>query len=279
LAQFYQEETPPELAEYFAKNPLDPQVAARLAAAAPFALPIRLVIIDPLAAYFPSMNANDNVQVRKLLQPLVDLAAKYNATILGVTHLNKAVSQQAQYRTLGSTAFHAVARSIWGISRNPAAPQRRCFLPVKNNLGPQPKGMSFRIVENGIEWETEPATQNWEEMLASESRMACWKERKQVAEWLLKVLADGERRASEVQSDAAELGFSRMTLRRAASALDISTNQKLVDGINRWFWSLPQNLRSARTEHHEHQGSTASSVVSETQTDPLFTPEYSVDSA
>jgi hypothetical protein len=153
------------------------------------------------------------------------------------------------------------------------------FLPVMTNLGPQPPGMSFRIVEHGMAWETEPATQSWEEMLASESRMACWKERKQVAEWLLKVLADGERRASEVQSDAAELGFSRMTLRRAAGALERSTCQKLVDGINRGFWSLPQSLQSARTEHHEHLGAAASSVVSETQTDPLFTPERSVDSA
>lgn len=241
LAQFYQEEPTPEVLEFYAKHPLDPQVAASLEAAAPFALPIRLVIIDPLAAYFPAMNSNDNVQVRKLLQPLVDLAAKYNVTILGVTHLNKAVSQQAQYRTLGSTAFNAVARSIWGISRNPADPERRCFLPVKNNLGPTPKGMSFRIVDNGIEWDTAAATQNWETMLASESRVACWQERKQVAEWLVKVLAEGERRASEVQSEARELGFAPRTLRRAVVAMNLDIQQKFIEGTRGWFWSLPQS--------------------------------------
>jgi hypothetical protein len=152
-------------------------------------------------------------------------------------------------------------------------------LPVQNNLGPTPPGMSFRIVENGMEWETEPATQSREEMLASESRMACWKERKQVAEWLVNILSAGERRAREVQSVAPEAGFTAMTLPRVVVGLNFRLQQKCVDAMGRWFWSLPQSLQSARTEHHEHLGSAASSVVSETQTDPLFTPERSVDSA
>jgi hypothetical protein len=99
--------------------------------------------------------------------------------------------------------------------------------------------MSFRIGENGMEWETEPAAQSREDMLDSESRM---------------------------------------TLQRAAGALEVSTNQKLVDGINRWFWSLPQSLQSGRTAHHAQQGSVASSVVSETKTAQALTPNRPVDS-
>lgn len=141
------------------------------------------------------------------------------------------------------------------------------FLSVKNNLGPQPKGMSFRIVDHGIAWDTEAATADWETMLASESRVACCQERKQVAEWLVKVLADGERRASEVQSEARELGFTAMTLRRAVIALNINIQQKVVDGARGWFWSIPLTASPGSRTPSDHLRDAAPVSTAETQTE------------
>src|SRR5258707_1089349 len=88
----------------------------------------------PPHAFLPAGSGNDNVQVRKMLQPLIDLAARYKTAIVGITHLNKSIGQQAQYRTMGSLAFSAAARAVWGLAQDRDDPERRLLLPIKNNL-------------------------------------------------------------------------------------------------------------------------------------------------
>lgn len=54
--------------------------------------------------------AND---VRSALQQLVDFAAKWDCTILGITHLAKSSQQSSPAdRLIGSQAFSALARTV-----------------------------------------------------------------------------------------------------------------------------------------------------------------------
>jgi hypothetical protein len=119
----------------------------------------RLVVIDPITAYMDGIDGNRNIDVRTVLQPLSELAAEHRVAVVAVTHLNKNVSRQAIYRTIGSLAFVAHARSVWGVVRDPGDPARRILLPVKTNVSLEARGLVFRLPEASagvmprVEWE------------------------------------------------------------------------------------------------------------------------------
>ena len=96
------------------------------------------VVVDPLSAYLGVTDSHKNAEVRGLLTPLSDIAAKHHTAIVGVTHLNKAVGQMdAMMRLSGSIAFVAAARSAYLVASDRDDKTRRLFLPLKNNLGPE----------------------------------------------------------------------------------------------------------------------------------------------
>ena len=159
----------------------------------PWFPPIRMMVIDPLPAYFAAGIGNDNVQVRRMLQPLIELAARYQMAIVGITHLNKSISQPGQYRTMGSLAFTAAARAVWGLTHDRDDPERRLMLPIKNNLRPPSAGLAFRIRDAKVEWEIGDVAADWKEAVARRpkangSRATAGRpplKRDEVAHWLL----------------------------------------------------------------------------------------------
>lgn len=50
---------------------------------------VAAVIIDPITAYLGKIDSHKNADVRALLAPLSDLAARHNTAIIGISHLNK----------------------------------------------------------------------------------------------------------------------------------------------------------------------------------------------
>jgi len=75
---------------------------------------VAAVVIDPITAYLGDVDSHRNAEVRALLAPLSDLAAKHRVAIIGVSHLNKAAGTEVLMRVTGSLAFVAAARG--GIS-------------------------------------------------------------------------------------------------------------------------------------------------------------------
>ncbi|MGQ0636341.1 MAG: AAA family ATPase [Planctomycetaceae bacterium] len=204
--------------------------------------PTRLIIIDPLAAYFARANGNDNVQVRRLLQPLVEFAAHYNVAIVGITHLNKSTSQPGRYRTLGSQAFTAVARAVWGVAHSPGDPARRRLLPIKNNLGPPPSGLAFRLGDNALAWETEPIADDWGDTLdrrAEDEAERGWST-KDAMNWLDELLQDGEFPAQNIRKLADDNLISKIMLKRAKARLKVKSRKEGFHKNARWIWSLPK---------------------------------------
>ena len=107
---------------------------------------IRLVVIDPIAAYCGAVDSHKNSDVRGLLAPLAELAGRYRVAIVSVTHLSKSGGTKAVYRAMGSLAFAAAARAVWAITKDSDDPERRLFLPAKLNLARDPDGLAYRIV-------------------------------------------------------------------------------------------------------------------------------------
>jgi hypothetical protein len=203
----------------------------------------RLIVIDPVTAYLGGSDENKNGDIRGLLTPLADLAAKHRVAILLITHMNKSTKMKAIYRATGTVAFVAAARTVWVVVGDAEEPERRFFLPLKNNLAKAPTGLAFRIEDGAVRWESEPVTITVEEALS-------WKGGKskgsddvaRAGEWLARYLADGPRPSDE----CVERGNEALGLNKRLNWWRDSVLKGELGGTSRkegyqgpWYWCLP----------------------------------------
>jgi len=199
----------------------------------------RLVVIDPLTAYLGDKHdSHKAADVRSLLSPLSDLAAKQGVAVVGISHLNKG-SGAAMYRTMGSLAFVAAARAVWCVTKDQENPTRRLFLPVKNNLGNDTTGLAYSIIDGMIVWESEPVEVTADEAMDPNADDAPRTERAEATEWLRSQLIRGTPvPAKSILGDAREHGIAEKQLRRAAKRLGVAIEKTGMRGG--WTWTLPE---------------------------------------
>ncbi|MGA2381352.1 MAG: AAA family ATPase [Spirochaetia bacterium] len=104
----------------------------------------RLIIVDPLTEYLGSIDSHVTAEVRALLAPLTELAARKGIAIVAISHLNKS-GGSAMYRTTGSLAFVAAARAVWAVGKDHEDEKRILMLPIKMNLAEDKGGFAYRI--------------------------------------------------------------------------------------------------------------------------------------
>ena len=80
---------------------------------------VAVVVIDPITAYMGDTDSHKNADVRGLLAPLSELAARYDTAIIAISHLTKAVGAKALMRVTGSLAFVAAARAAYLVTNDP----------------------------------------------------------------------------------------------------------------------------------------------------------------
>lgn len=201
-----------------------------------------LVIIDPLSAYMGSIDSRSDEQVRSILAPLSDLAAKTGVAIVSIKHLNKAEEKSAIYRAGGSIGFVAAARVVWLFAKDRNDPERRMMVLVKSNIGPDPGGKAYRIeqTESGLQlrWESDSVRIGLEDALRptphdGESALDA------ARLWLREMLSNGPIAATDLEQAAKEAGLSWITVRRAADALNVKRMHEGFGSGSRWMWSLP----------------------------------------
>ena len=120
---------------------------ARLEAALAEIADPALVIIDPITAYLGGTDSYKNADVRAVLAPLADLAARVGAAVVAVSHLRKSNEGAAILSVSGSLAFVAAARAAYLVIRDREAVGRNLLLPAKNNLGDDKTGI--RLPDRG----------------------------------------------------------------------------------------------------------------------------------
>jgi len=110
---------------------------------------VRLIVIDPVSTAVAG-DSHKNTEVRRGLQPLVDLATSINAALLGITHLSKGGqgSDPAQ-RVIGSVAFTAVARVVLVAARvkSDDGTDKRILARSKSNIGPDNGGFEYHLAQ------------------------------------------------------------------------------------------------------------------------------------
>lgn len=206
-----------------------------------------LIVIDPISAYMGGSDSHNNAEVRGLLAPLSELASKYKVAIVAVSHLNKGYGQ-AVYRAMGSLAFTAAARAVWGVAKDKENPDRRLVLPIKNNIGNDTSGLAYRVTTaaNGapcLEWEpTSVIDYNLHEafntaVIPANSGATSSPELDDAKAFLGDLLHEKPLPVSEIKKQASDAGFSLGTLRRAKDSIGILSVKDGFDGG--WAWKLP----------------------------------------
>lgn len=211
---------------------------------------VALVVIDPITAYLGDTDSHKNAEIRGLLTPLFDLAAKHGAAIVCVSHLNKSGGTEAMMRITGSLAFVAAARAAFLVAKDQDNDARRLLLPIKNNLGNDRTGLAFGLELAQVEspagvidtsriiWESEAVTVTADEVLRPRDPDDAGSAREAAAEWLREVLADGPMPARDVRRQADEAGHNWATIRRAQREIGVNVARDGFGRGGRWRWSL-----------------------------------------
>lgn len=205
----------------------------------------RLIILDPITAFFGDTSTRSTGNIWKVLSNLAWLAASANLAILAISHLRKKEGA-AIHRALGSLAFVAASRAAWTIAKDPTDPHKRLLLPLKNNLASAVKGLAFTIVTNEttrapmIHWLPDVVEDNADTLLASNRFVGRPDdERKYAVQWLRARLSEGASPMRDIRNDAEAHGIGYSTLRRAFRALGAEAAKQGEVKHGQWTWKLP----------------------------------------
>ncbi len=219
-----------------------------------------LIVIDPISAYLGDTDSHKNAEIRALLSPLSDLAAKHGAAVVCVSHFNKATGGEALMRVTGSLAFVAAARAAFIVAKDTENEARRLFLPLKNNIGNDQTGLAFTIQSAQVKsaaglietsrvmWESEAVTVTADEAMAPEIDREERNAVDDAREFLGSLLTDGPMPAKRVYAEGREAGYSERTIRRAQKALGV---EAVKEGMRAgWQWQLPAKMAKNTEDGH-----------------------------
>lgn len=229
---------------------------------------VRLLIVDPIVSAIAG-DSHKNAEVRRGLQPLVDLAASMRCALVGITHFSKGTGgRDPVERLTGSLAFGALARVVLVAAKQQEEGEDgrsvRLFLRAKSNIGPDDGGFEYDLQQG--ELKTHPgvfaSSVLWgeavegaaRELLASADSAGEDGEGGTLADakrFLADLLADNPMPVKAIKADADGAGYSWATIRRAQKALEVEACKTGMKGG--WQWSLPR--RCAKPAEDAQQNS------------------------
>ena len=210
---------------------------------------VRLLIIDPIVSAVQG-DSHKNAEVRRGLQPLVELADSLGCALLGITHFSKNTKKNDPVERLtGSLAFGALARIVLIVSEreNEDGSTEHVLCRVKSNIGLNSGGFKYTVQESTLEEypKIKASSIHWGEALEGSAQeiLSATGENSEdssvlqsAKDYLLEVLSDYELPVSLIYEGTL---ISNRTLQRAKKELGIQT--KKVGSI--WHWFIPEQVR------------------------------------
>lgn len=210
---------------------------------------VKLLIVDPVVSAVAG-DSHKNTEVRRALQPLVDMASRLDAAVLGISHFSKGgAGSDPASRVVGSIAFTAVARVVLVAAKvkGEDGEDKRILARGKSNIGPDDGGFEYHIEQGepipGIRasyvmWGMSvegTARELLAEPDAGSDADGGSSAKAEAEEFLIELLKDGPSPTKHVESQAKEAGISWRTVRRASDALGIK--KRKLQGA--WYWERP----------------------------------------
>lgn len=214
-----------------------------------------LLVIDPVVSAVTG-DSHKNTEVRRAMQPLVELAAQSGCAVLGITHFAKGgQGTDPAQRVVGSVAFTAVARVVLVAAKvkgEKEGEDTRILARSKSNIGPDDGGFQYHLEQceplpgihaSRIAW-GKAVEGSARELLTDPDEGAqddgAGSAKEEAEEFLLELLKVGAAPTKHVQAQAKDAGISWATVRRASDALGVKKRQS----NGSWYWQLPHLLKS-----------------------------------
>lgn len=244
----------------------------------------KLLIVDPVVSAVAG-DSHKNGEVRRALQPLVDLAAATGAAVLGISHFSKGgQGGDPTQRVVGSVAFAAVARVVMVAAKIKSleGEDRRILARSKSNIGPDEGGFEYQLDQVEAVPGIQASRVAWGAALAGSARE-------------LLTDASGDDDGKELQRDAAELlrqcltgpgwfpakdttktltdaGFTKKQIWAASKKVHMNRRKGAMN--EGWYWRIP----GADQAEDSTEGSTCrnreSSECSEPSKIPVQTEDF-----
>lgn len=210
---------------------------------------IVLLIVDPIVSAVTG-DSHKNTEVRRALQPLVDLAASCNCAVLGISHFAKGgQGQDPTQRVVGSVAFSAVARVVLVAAKvkSEDGTDRRILARSKSNIGPDDGGFEYHIEQSeplpGIQasyiaWGASVAGTARELLTEPDAGDDAQKDASDTVELLRgELVSDGWTCMETATKPLKDAGFSKKQIWQASKKLNVMRKKGgMKEG---WLWRLP----------------------------------------
>ncbi len=210
---------------------------------------ISLLVVDPVVSAVAG-DSHNNSEVRRALQPLVDLAARLNAAVLGISHFSKGgQGQDPTQRVIGSVAFAAVARVVWVAAKvkGEDGEDRRILARSKSNIGPDSGGFEYHLEQVEVLPGIEASRVAWgkavegtaRELLTDPAEQDAPDQADAVSLLKAELTADCLTSVETATKPLKEAGFSKKQIWAASKKLNVIRKKGgMGEG---WFWRLPGN--------------------------------------
>jgi len=214
-----------------------------------------LVVIDPIVSVIAG-DSHKNAEVRRALQPLVDLAEDCNCAVLGITHFNKGGNAGPPILRLnGSIAFAGLARVVLVAHRevSESDSERRSLVRAKSNLGIDGGGFAYELIGlDGTASESIVAGVRWGEPLYGSAQSLLEPQRSTdsplgaAIAFLEEALSSQAVPSKAILAGAKARGISERTLKRAKVKLGVTS---FNTSNNEWFHDMPGRPSQDKATH------------------------------
>lgn len=209
-----------------------------------------LILLDPLMSRVDSkLDTHKDSEVRQALEPLVRMADKSGAAVLGLMHVNKGGSSDPLTSLMGSRAFSAVSRAVLFVVEDPEDPNIKIMSQQKNNLGRSDlPELCYSIDEKGVaefdgeivtssylKWEGERKAGASREILSHKTQRSRTDDAASWLETYLKV--HGRSLSKEVKEAGEQEGYNERMLQRALASIDGEAVREGKPAVT--YWLLP----------------------------------------
>lgn len=198
---------------------------------------VALLIADPVVNAVAG-DSHKNTEVRRALQPLVDLGHRLSCAVLGITHFTKGTAgREPLERVTGSLAFGALARIVLATAKREDQTKgpSRILARVKSNIGPDGGGFGYALESAEIAG-VETSRVAWGAAVDGSAREllgpdtdgddARISETRDAAAFLRELLDAGPMPVPEVKRAGSDAGYSWRTLQRAMRKIGVESERQ-----------------------------------------------------
>jgi putative DNA primase/helicase len=213
----------------------------------------RLLIVDPIVSAVAG-DAHKSNEVRRALQPVVDLGQRLGCAVIGITHFTKGTAgRDPVERVTGSIAFAALARLVMVAARvKGEGGERRVFVRAKSNIGPDDGGFVYTLERVPVQFAIEGQLVRWIEPLqGSASEALAEAERTdereedgtkaEIRDFVRQVIASREGRpvpSIDFEHEATTAGLKWAKVRAGLPRMGITRRKTPGTKTGGWYWEI-----------------------------------------